>query len=256
MSKVFSPTLVSGYLYRGVYRVNKNYRSYDYDHLSSLVKWWEYLDHSQYRYTFLVFTLSYNKDDIHNSSNITSFISNIRKNFKINGFEVPLHSVWKLEYRKLSSECGASGYHYHVFLCFNREISPSTTQLSLLVKKYWKWGDVHISATHLTPKTLQSDGRGWPLDFPIKNTQTEHRAGVFHHLSYLAKNDPEQVLPSEYNGDSFKASQCIPDRLIRHPSIIKRKNKIRLIQQDCIDFEDAPYMPVSLDIDFKSEVPF
>lgn len=227
MSKIFTPSKERGFLFRGEYRVNREYAQYDYDHLDALVKWWGYLNHKSYRYTYLVFSLRYDDQVSHSPTNITKFLNHIRKRFKVKGQLVPLHSAWRLEYRLLPSKDGVVGYHYHVFLCFNRDISPSTTKLTELVHKYWQHGTVFVTCTHLSPETVDTYYSGQMLSCPIRNTQTEHPCGIFHHLSYLAKKDPNQVLPNDYTGDAFKTSQHLESRLVGHPSIEKHNNTTR-----------------------------
>ncbi|MDW2102695.1 inovirus-type Gp2 protein [Vibrio sp. 1580] len=228
MSKEYIPIKDKGYLFRGAYRVNKSY-SYDYDHLTSLVRWWEYLNHQTYRYTFLILTLNYSDNARHQPDNITKLLKELRRSFKVKDNKVPLHTVWKLEHRPIGdSNKEAVGFHYHVVFAFSRDITQSTTALAELIKKHWKHGKVHISNTVHTPKELERDWKNRPLKHPIKNTQPEHFAALFHHLSYLAKADPKQVLPSEYTGDSFKTSQMLKSRLDAHPSIKKHKNTIAI----------------------------
>ncbi|ELH0893835.1 inovirus-type Gp2 protein [Vibrio fluvialis] len=233
MTKRFKPNDLNNYLFRGKYRVIKKH-CYDYDHLASLANWWEYLDHKTYRYTIIMVTLNYDDGQKHESKNITDCIRAVKRSFKDKTYKtkIPLHYVWKLEHRPIGiedSNNNSVGYHYHIFLAFNREISSDTNKLINLVRKYWKYGDVNVSSNgrpHLTPETIYSDWKKRPLNIPIKNTQTEQYAGVFHHLSYVAKADPKQELPEGYTGDTFKTSQRKTELLDGHRLIKKRQNTI------------------------------
>lgn len=232
MSKTYKPTNSNRYLFQKHYRVNNRF-SHDYDQLSSLVKWWEYLDVEHYRYRIVMMVLEYDSQHDHQSSNITKFIKSLREKYKVDDVKVPIHSVWKLEHREGDLKGHATGWHYHVVFAINQDIVFDLNYSFMpLVKKCWVYGKVDGIRTHSVPATVElgkrSDGSSYKLPYPIKNTQTEQITGVFHHLSYLTKADQGQSLPENYTGCSFKASQHKKSRLEGHPRIKRHNNKIRL----------------------------
>lgn len=228
-------------LYKEKYCINSNY-SHDKRNLASLIEWYEHLEHEHYRYTFLSFVLRFNSDDNFNPMHITKLFKRIRE-VKIEGHVVPFHYIWRLEYgSKNGAFVNNTGYHYHVFLAWNREISPDSSLIVKRLRKHWKkQGDVYVVNTVQTPSKVNNefirrDAQGndviRPLLYPVMNTQTELKSSVFHHMSYLTKIDPDQALPdySDTVIPTFGRSKRDKKKLTNeaHHLIKRRNNTIRL----------------------------
>lgn len=203
----FIPADTNQKLYRNLYRVQSG-KQYRYDHLDSLIDWWEHLDPQNNRYVFFTAVLTYANQADHKPENITNFLRALKRGFKVQGNKVSIDTIWKLEYRADSDrpEQEAMWYHYHVVIAFSREITPSTKRLKELMDRYWKHGVVFATATHLSGDTVYKNKFNKQLPYPVLNTDTTHYVGIFHHLTYLVKSDPKQALPKDYKGDEFRTS--------------------------------------------------
>ncbi|MFM2479292.1 hypothetical protein [Celerinatantimonas sp. MCCC 1A17872] len=257
MSKPFIPTNRNQYSFRG-YRVNSHYH-HDYDHLARLVAWYGYLDVEHYRYSVASMVLKYDEQDAHLSTDITKLLKSLNEKFKVKGESVPIHYLWKLEYR-ISDEIGkgeATGWHYHIIFCINRDIVFNLkTSFIPLVKECWKHGEIDGERYSCMPKKVKNGKRKagnkietYELSSLIINTQTEHYMSEFHHMSYLTKKDDDQALPDDYHGCSFKTSRLDKSKLEGHSSIKRHQNTIRLPAQDvrCVE-------PSSVEQEFEPEI--
>ncbi|MCL9773573.1 inovirus Gp2 family protein [Vibrio methylphosphonaticus] len=211
-------------LYRGSYRLNSKYK-YDQHRLQSLLDFYNYLQLHHHRYQFLNVTLSYTDGSQHNPDNITNLLRHLRRAVKVNGEKVPLHHIWKLEYRPSAKHKDqAVGYHYHLVVIWNRDVLYSSAKVEAALTKQWEklGGVVNKNAFYGSHDTLK-EGKGkngtYPLTKPTKRTETASEVGIFHHLSYLAKTDPLQALPEDYIGEEFQTSQRLVKRLTDHPAI-------------------------------------
>jgi len=231
-------------LYRGKYLTNSNYK-YRYVPLNSLTAFYDYLCFDKYRYTITVVTLKYDNQSDHNSNNLSALLKHLQKyHVDKQGNRIPLHTVWKLEHRKqtaLSKSNKAGGWHYHIALITNRDISSSNKSLINRVRKQWeKWGCIHVTAkVHQTPQPVDSYQGSFSeikLDTPTYNTDTTSIASVFHHLSYLAKDDPKQKLPDSYKGKSFNVSKLDITKLTGHEKIKEHANCSRPKQDKIEDW--------------------
>lgn len=232
-------------LFRDVYNCIKTYDSkpvrHNYYNLQSLTKWYEYLDTAHYRYTMFMVTLTYNDTNAHKPTHMKTFLDTLKYHFKVSGESVPLHHVWSLEYRDplITNTDKATGYHYHVFFAYNRDITTDVNQLHNLITKYWSYGNVNFSNNrkpHYLPSKVYKDFNNRYLPSPVLNTETDNVMSVFHHLTYLTKSDINQQLPDDYEGKAFKCSTTRPALLTSHSRIKYRNNTLRLKHNESIDY--------------------
>ncbi len=196
-----------------------------------------------YRYQHTFVTLTYKNQESHNKNNITKLIDYLNKQFKdANGDKIPLHYIWKLEHRRgKSKEDKATGYHYHLSLLFNKDIYGSNYKLNSLIKRYWEkhnggaWESSNKN-TRSIPQLIERVKTSYVTRNiePTYNTNTTSKYGLFHHLTYLTKEDATQLLPETYKGKSFGMSQMKENKLNDNPEI-KEHKLTTTIQPDWLD---------------------
>lgn len=241
-------------LYKGKYLLNKNYQ-YQIHRLQSLEGFYLYLNLDNYRYQTSTYTLSYQIGTEHNPDNITKLLKHLRRKFVINGVKVPLHHIWKLEHRPIQEKTSkAIGFHYHLALFWNKDITPYDTQITSYLTKYWEsLGGITNKNSYYGSHDVVKVGKGkngsYPLPNPIRRTQAESELGIFHHLSYFIKTDPKQNLPDDYVGESFQTSQRLLSRLTAHPDI--KVHNLSLV----VEIEPEEETPLPIDY-FDGELPF
>lgn len=225
--------------------------------MASLVDFYEYLEFDKYRYVVTTITLKYEAQSTHNQDNITNLLRHLNRYYKDKDQEkIPLHSIWKLEHRSCSkvTEKAAAGFHYHLTLIFNRDITPSNKKLVGMVRKFWgkHYGDIFISnKVHLTPTMIDKIEAPFHtkyLDKPVYNTEVNNVVGVFHHMSYLTKHDTKQKLPEEYKGKGFNISKLDASKLTRHSKIKARSLTIKM------EIDDSMLDDYSTTIPFDNEI--
>ena len=224
------PSEADKFLFNG-YRLQAG-KAYNYRNLTTLIRWYESLNIEYCRYNWLHTTLSYSSDQLHDKGNISKLVDYLKRSFKVNGKRVPLHIMWSLEHSHRLDKTGkAKGFHYHLVVCFSRELTAAIYPLDKKIKGYWaRFGETFTRSDGAvrSPEVHYYNHTGRKLRQPILNTCHDHYLGIFHHLSYLAKSDPTQELPEGYIGKGFGISQVKEKDLIyQSPIQEKRKRKRR-----------------------------
>tara|TARA_Y100000588_G_scaffold86694_1_gene92206 strand:+ start:443 stop:1162 length:720 start_codon:yes stop_codon:yes gene_type:complete len=218
-------------LYKDKYLVNNKY-PHPKHRLQSLTKFYNYLQLHHYRYSVLNVTLSYTDDTNHDPRNITKLLKHLREAVVINGERLPIHHVWKLEHRaSAKTNNQATGYHYHLFLIWNQDVEWRSNKVEDKLKKKWEklGGIVNKNSFYTSHKKIKSVYDSKQM---VMRTETDKRSGLFHHLTYLTKEDPLQALPDNYIGEEFQTSQRNASRLTAHRDIkthnltIKAENQV------------------------------
>lgn len=197
--------------YRGEYYLNrKNNREYLYKKLAALVGFYQVLDVNSNRYVITHYTLSYEDDNRHNPENIKLLMKFLKNKFRP---DFKIHYAYRLEYRdRARNSKKASGFHYHLFIIFNRDEQYDNRRITKALKKKWaKYSTVEpfVTSPRYSSETVKevkySDG--WvKLNDPVEFKDHTQKHSLWSWLSYLAKSDPSQKLPEDYDGKSFYCS--------------------------------------------------
>jgi len=236
-------------MYKGKYLTNNKY-PHPKHRLQSLTKFYNYLQLHHYRYSVLNLTLSYTDDTNHDPRNITKLLKFLRESVVVNDERLPIHHAWKLEHRaSAKTNDKATGYHYHLFLLWNQDIEWRSNKIEdKLIKKWQKLGGVvNINSFYTTHKKVSSRYDNNQL---VMRTESDKHAGLFHHLTYLTKEDSLQKLPDDYTGEEFQTSQRNTSRLTAHKSIKHHNLTI------CAENEVAPKPELELIVFDEDELPF
>ena len=234
-------------MYKNRYLINANYH-HPKHRLQSLEQFYNYLQLHHHRYSVLNVTLSYSDNHHHKHTNITKLLKYLRESIVVNGEKLPIHHVWKLEYRPNSQTSAnkATGYHYHLFLIWNQDVLYSSSKVEQkLIKKWEKFGgEINKNSCYTSHSSTQSI---YDKSQTVMRTEQDKVSGLFHHLSYLTKEDPNQCLPDNYYGEEFQTSQRIKSRLTSHSAIkvhnltIKAENEVA--PSSSYDFDDSDSLP-------------
>lgn len=194
--------------YRGEYYLNHyNNRTYTYKKLDTLAKFYEGLSVNSNRYVITHYTLSYEDDSRHDPSNIMLLMKHLKRKFKFK-----IHYAYRLEYRSNKQENRASGFHYHLFIIFNRDEQYDNSKLTRALKEKWakySKAKTFVTAPQYSPSTVEKlkYPDGWvKLENPVEFTDHTQKHSLWGWLIYLVKEDPKQRLPQNYKGKSFYCS--------------------------------------------------
>lgn len=133
-------------------------------------------------------------------------------------FAYNIHYAYRLEYRdRARSSEGVIGYHYHIYLIFDRDIKSDNKELVKAVRSFWeKRFNVKpfVTGVMLTPSVISEFTINKPngikfqikLNEPVESTDNSKKHSLWYWLSYLTKEDPSQKLPADFKGKTFYCS--------------------------------------------------